>query len=142
RMALASALGVLAAAAVATATAQPCTPSSTPLCLSGGRFEARVTWTDFQGNTGNGQAIKLTPDTGYFWFFTNTNVELVVKVLDGRVLDGHYWVFYGALSNVQYRLTVRDSQTGDVEVYDNASGQFGSKGDTLAFPPPPPTADA
>ena len=129
---VACALGILLAVFV---EATPCTPSSTALCLSGGRFEAKVTWTDFQGNSGDGQAIPLTPDTGYFWFFTNTNVELVVKVLDGRALNGYFWVFYGALSNVQYRMTVRDSQTGAVQVYDNPSGQFASKGDVAAFSP-------
>jgi hypothetical protein len=119
----------------ATALAQPCTPSATSLCLSAGRFEVTVTWTDFQSHSGDGQAVRLTADTGYFWFFTNTNVELVVKVLDARGVNGHFWVFYGALSNVKYELTVRDSQTGDVQVYDNPSGQFASVGDTLAFPP-------
>src|SRR5450432_3783077 len=102
KTALASAVGILAALSV---FAQPCNPSSTALCLSGGRFEAKVSWTDLQGNTGDGHAIPLTPDTGYFWFFTNTNVELVVKVLDGRALNNHFWVFYGALSNVQYQMT-------------------------------------
>jgi hypothetical protein len=133
KTALASVLSVLLTAAAA--AAQPCVASSTALCLSGGRFEAKVTWTDFQGNSGVGQAVPLTPDTGYFWFFTNTNVELVVKVLDGRALNNAYWVFYGALSNVQYELTVRDSLTGAVQVYDNPSGQFASEGDTSAFPP-------
>ena len=117
------------------ALAQPCNPSPTALCLSASRFEVKVTWTDFQNNTGDGQAIPLTADTGYFWFFTNTNVELVIKVLDARGVNGHFWVFYGALSNVQYEITVRDSQTGDVQTYDNSAGQFASTGDTLAFPP-------
>ena len=132
RTMLASAVFLLSTVA---ALAQPCNPSTTALCLSASRFEVKVTWTDFQNNTGDGQAIPLTADTGYFWFFTNTNVELVIKVLDARAINGHFWVFYGALSNVQYEITVRDSQTGDVQVYDNPSGQFASVGDTLAFPP-------
>jgi hypothetical protein len=74
KAALASALLLFATAA---ALAQPDNASSTALCLSSGRFEVKVTWTDFQGNNGDGQAIPLTSDTGYFWFFTNTNVELV-----------------------------------------------------------------
>ena len=32
----------------------------------------------------SGMAIPLTSDTGAFWFFTANNVELVVKVVDGR----------------------------------------------------------
>jgi hypothetical protein len=39
--------------------------------------------------------VPLGADTGYFWFFEDTNVELVVKVLDGRAINGHTWVFYG-----------------------------------------------
>jgi hypothetical protein len=118
----------------ATLEGAPCAPSSTALCLSAQRFSVEVHWKDFQGNTGQGQAVPLTADTGYFWFFSATNVELVVKVLDARGLNGHFWVFYGALSNVEYELTVRDTQTGDVRTYDNPSGQFASTGDTLAFP--------
>jgi hypothetical protein len=85
---LAACLAFLGFGISAALAAAPCSPSSTALCLSGGRFEVKVAWTDFQGNTGNGQAIPLTADTGYFWFFTDTNVELVVKVLDARGLNG------------------------------------------------------
>jgi hypothetical protein len=118
--------------AVAT-LAQPCASSSTALCLSANRFELTVAWKDFQGNTGTGQAVSLTPDTGYFWFFSASNVELIVKVLDARALNGKFWVFFGALSNVQYDLTVRDSATGGTKTYHNPSGQFASVGDTSAF---------
>ncbi|HEY1435640.1 MAG TPA: hypothetical protein VGG65_09710, partial [Thermoanaerobaculia bacterium] len=102
--------------------------------MSNGRFQVSVRWQDFQGNTGAGNAIALTSDTGYFWFFTNTNVELVVKVLDATALNGHFWVFYGALSNVEYEITVTDTATAEHRTYSNPSGQFASAGDTLAFP--------
>ena len=121
----------LAAAAV---SGQTCVPSSTRLCLSAGRFAAAVSWQDAQGNTGVGTGVSLTADTGYFWFFNDANVELVVKVLDARGLNGHFWVFYGALSNVQYTLTVTDTANGQVKAYTNPLGTFGSVGDTGAFP--------
>ena len=130
RAALASALFAFATGA---ALAQPCNTSSTTLCLSSGRFEVRVAWTDFQNNTGDGQAVALTSDTGYFWFFTNTNVELVIKVLDARGVNGHFWVFYGALSNVQYTITVTDTQSGTQRVYQNPDGNQASHADTTAF---------
>jgi hypothetical protein len=116
--------------------AQPsvCAPGDERLCLSGGRFQIEVTWQDFAGNTGRGHAVPLSADTGYFWFFGASNVELIVKVLDGRGLNGHHWVFYGALSNVEYTVTVTDTQTGDVKTYLNPSGRFASVGDTSAFP--------
>ena len=58
---------------------------------------------------GKGQAVPLTGDTGLFWFFGNSNLELIVKVLDGRPVNGHFWVFYGGLSDVEYRITVTDT---------------------------------
>jgi hypothetical protein len=33
---------------------------------------------------GGGQAVPLTADAGVFWFFSNSNVELVAKGIDGR----------------------------------------------------------
>ncbi len=110
-----------------------CTPGPQQLCLNGGRFAVTAAWKDFQGNTGTGTAVSSTGDTGYFWFFAPENVEVVLKVLDGRGLNGKFWVFYGALSNVEYTLTVTDTQTGAVKTYKNASGQFASVGDTGAF---------
>ena len=102
--------------------------------MNGGRFSTEVSWKDFAGNTGSGQAVPLTSDTGYFWFFSSNNVELVVKVLDARAFNGRFWVFYGALSNVEYTLTVTDTTSGHVKSYTNPSGTFGSVGDTDAFP--------
>lgn len=113
--------------------ASACTSGPT-LCLSGDRFVAEVTWKDFQGNTGVGRAVSLTSDTGYFWFFNESNVELVVKVIDGRPVNGTYWVFYGALSSVEYTLKVTDTVTGRVRTYRNPSGRLASAGDTAAFP--------
>ncbi len=110
-----------------------CTPGQGQLCLQGGRFAVTSAWKDFQGRTGTGTAVTLSGDTGYFWFFAPTNVEVMTKVLDGTALNGKFWFFYGALSNVEYTLTVTDTHTGAVRVYKNPSGQFGSQADTGAF---------
>jgi hypothetical protein len=48
-------------------------------------------------------------------------------------VNGHYWVFYGALSNVEYTLTVTDTMTGKVKTYKNPLGRFASAADTAAF---------
>jgi ELWxxDGT repeat protein len=112
-----------------------CRPSSTRLCLSGGRYAVESTWQDFSGNHGVGHAAALTSDTGYFWFFSPSNVEVIVKLLDGDPVNGHAWVFYGALSNVGYRLTVTDTQTGLSRRYVNPPGQLASVGDVNAFGP-------
>ncbi len=111
-----------------------CAPSATALCLNASRFRVEVSWrVPNQGLSDVGTAIELTPDTGYFWFFASANVELMIKVLDGRPLNGKFWVFYGALSNVEYTITVTDTATGAVKTYLNPSGTQASVADTSAF---------
>ncbi len=103
------------------------------LCLLDGRFALEMTWEDFAGATGDGKAVQLTDDAGYFWFFNADNVELVVKALDGTAINGHFWVFYGALSNVEFTLEVTDTETSAVKSFFNPLGTFASVGDTAAF---------
>lgn len=110
-----------------------CVPGETRLCVNQGRFAVEASWRTTNGATGAGHAVALTGDTGYFWFFRDTNVEVVLKVLDGRPVNGHLWVFYGALSNVEYTLTVTDTETGEVRTYQNPAGRFASVADTGAF---------
>ena len=92
-----------------------------------------VQWVTNTGSSGSGTAIPLSGDTGYFWFFNSANVELVVKVLDGRAVNGHYWVFYGALSDVSYTIIVTNRATGATNTYTNAQGDLASVADTSAF---------
>lgn len=106
--------------------------SETAACLQGDRFKVSVSFSA-NGTSGDATAIRMTTDTSYFWFFNSANVELVVKVLDGRSVNNHFWVFYGALSNTQYTITVFDTVTGQTRQYTNPSGQFASVGDTAAF---------
>jgi ELWxxDGT repeat protein len=129
-----AALGTAAPATAAKpAPGSGCQPDQSDLCLNGSRFAVKASWTDFSGHSGAGSAVTLTDETGYFWFFSAGNVETVLKVIDGRSLNGHFWVFYGALSNVHYTLTVTDTVTGTVKTYDNPAGQFASVADTTAF---------
>jgi photosystem II stability/assembly factor-like uncharacterized protein len=124
----------LVAIAIATPSVCPSgATSATALCLQGRRFQMEVAWSDFNGNTGAGQTLPGNDQTGSFWFFDPNNTELAVKVLDGRALNNHFWVFYASLTNVAYTLTVTDTATGAVRVYKNPLGHFGSAGDTEAF---------
>lgn len=116
----------------------PCVAGTTTLCLAGGRFKVQVEWKTPVPQTGSGTAVPITADTGRFWFFNAENIELVVKVLDARDLNGHFWVFYGALSDVEYTITVTDSLTGRQKIYKNPQGTLASVGDIKAFPEPLP----
>ncbi len=103
------------------------------LCLHDERFRVEVAWELPGGEAGAGQAVPLTDDTGAFWFFGPDNLELMVKVLDGRALNGHFWVFFGALSDVEYTVTVTDTATGATRSYTNPAGTMASQADTTAF---------
>ncbi|MFN2384887.1 MAG: S8 family serine peptidase [Thermoanaerobaculia bacterium] len=109
-----------------------CTVGPNNLCLAGGRFRVQVNWQSPTGS-GTGNAVTMSADTGHFWFFNAANVELVVKVLDARAVNGRFWVFYGALSDVQYTITVTDTATGAVKTYTNVQGNLASVADTAAF---------
>ncbi|MEO7793557.1 MAG: hypothetical protein ABIV06_02200, partial [Thermoanaerobaculia bacterium] len=111
-----------------------CVSSETRFCILGGRFAVEAVWRDFQGHTGVARAASLTDDTGYFWFFDDDNIEIVVKAVDGAAYNGHFWIYYGALSNVEYTFTVTDTATGAVRPYRNPLGRFASSGDIQAFP--------
>ena len=132
---LAVAAGALFLASADRAAAQtPCVANATTLCLNNGRFKVQVNWqVASQGTSGPGTGIPLTGDTGEFWFFSANNIELVVKVVDGRTFNNHYWVFYGALSDVAYTITVTDSTNGAVKTYSNPQGHLASNADITAF---------
>ena len=115
-----------------TQTPVTCVSDGSTLCLASQRFAVSVQWSD-AGNSGRGEAIPISDNAGAFWFFSPNNVELAVKVIDGTVLNGDFWVFYGALSNVEYTIRVRDTLTGAVRTYFNPQGTLASGADTSAF---------
>jgi 6-phosphogluconolactonase (cycloisomerase 2 family) len=111
-----------------------CTPSQTTLCLNNNRFQVQATFDAGNGNSGSAHVGTLTSDTGYLWFFSSSNVEAIIKVLNGCGLTSTYWVFAGGLTNVQVTITVTDTQTGLSHQYVNpASTTFEPVQDTLTF---------
>jgi streptogramin lyase len=111
-----------------------CSSQPQVLCLNGGRFQASVSWFFSRtGSQGTGRAVPLAAATGAFWFFTADNLELVVKVIDGRPVNGKFWVFVGAMTDGQWVLEIRDTETGQIRRYQNSEGQLLSLADTEAF---------
>ncbi|HEX2162478.1 MAG TPA: Calx-beta domain-containing protein [Thermoanaerobaculia bacterium] len=103
----------------------PCVEDATTHCLAGGRFRVTV---DFQapGDPAPrpGQTIPLTDDSGLFWFFAASNVEMLIKVLDACVEPfNRFWVFYAATTNVAFTVNVVDTETGMLQQYSNEQGQ-------------------
>jgi hypothetical protein len=115
-----------------------CAPDEATLCLNSSRFRVQTQWVTSDGSTGGGHAVALTGDTGYFWFFSSNNVEMVVKVVDGRAFNNNFWVFAGGLTNVKVIMTVTDTEAGLVKVYANPQGAaFQPIQDTGPFASPP-----
>lgn len=112
-----------------------CTPGPDVLCLGGGRFRAEVTW-EAGAVVGRGSVVPLPAEgSGLFWFFAPDNWELMVKVLDGCAVNGHFWVFSAATTDVRYRLTVTDLRTGRAATYENPAGAVArAVTDTSALP--------
>ena len=106
----------------------------TGLCLNNSRFQVAASWRKPDGSTGSGTPVPLTNDTGYFWFFGSSNIELVIKVLDGRAVNGHFWVFAAGLTDVEVNISILDTATGVVKTYQNPLGTaFQPVQDTSAF---------
>jgi Bacterial pre-peptidase C-terminal domain len=112
-----------------------CTAGPTDLCLLNNRFQVEVNWINqHSGNApGVGTPLPGTNQTGYFWFFNQENTELVVKMVDGRTFNGHFWFFYGGLSDVDYTIRVTDTLTGAQRTYHKPAGTLASGADTSAF---------
>lgn len=119
----------------AATTTGPCEPEPETLCLNEGRFQVKAEWEKPDGSSGHGTGVKLTGDSGYFWFFDPANIEVVAKVLNGCAITNSYWVFGAGLTNVSVHLVVTDTQTGAVYTRDNSQGSaFQPVQDTAAFP--------
>lgn len=69
-------------------------------------FGVTVDWKLPSGQTGQGIAVPLTNESGYFWFFDTGNAEVTIKILDGRPFNGHWWVFLASMTDVEHTVRV------------------------------------
>jgi hypothetical protein len=107
-----------------------CTPNETRLCLDGapgdGRFSVTVDFETVLGGGFSGAAL-ATPlaglgarQGGLFTFFDEANPEMVLKILDGCIVNDHYWLYASAGTSVGMTITIVDNLLGgDPKVYVN-----------------------
>ncbi len=115
----------LAVATSVTASAEggSCTETASAMCLQQGRYEVTVEWSNHDGLTGTGRtAGPRTDDSGLFHFFSPTNWEILIKVLDGCSFNDHHWVFAASATDVGFNLQVRDTATGRLRQYTKEAG--------------------
>ena len=108
--------GVFLSVATAPASAQ-----STSDSLIADRFRVSIEWRDHSGRTGEGFPVLSSEKrrSAVFAFFDADNWELMVKVLDGCAINGHYWVFASASTDVEYTLEIDDLDSGLSVSYSN-----------------------
>ncbi len=73
--------------------------------------------------TGSGHLVRApSADSALFYFFSPDNWELMVKVLDGCAINGHYWVFGAASTDVGFRVDVRRRNSAQAYHFENPLG--------------------
>ena len=91
------------------------------------------------GATGAGLSKYLSDLAGYFSLPTLTlspeTPEVFVKIVDGRAVNGRFWVFHGGLTDLEYTLTVPEESSGRTKTYFKAAGSPCGEFDTAAFGP-------
>jgi PKD repeat protein len=145
----ASAMGAVESPAPTIATGMSATAGSDTLTLMPAHpFAVTLTATDPRtGNTGQGQLVAQTDIYGIFSIPAITgnasNPEVIVKMVDASGIGAGYWVFYGALTDLNYTLSVREASTGATKTYNDAKvgttvcGQFDTSGFAQAAVPTP-----
>lgn len=103
-----------------------CRSDSNTLCLNDNRFAVNVTGSAPSGDGFDpftGTAFARTDTSGEFSFFTADNLEILIKVINGCPVNNHFWVFFSALTNVEFTVEVTDTETGITNIYENAQGE-------------------
>lgn len=113
----------------AAASAAPCVPGDTTLCIDDApgdkRFQVEVSYQTAQsgGLSGSAHSIPLSGlgiTAGGIFYFTNaTNPEMLLKVLNACGFSSSFWVFYSAGTNFGLTTTVTDTLTGQSKTYTN-----------------------
>jgi hypothetical protein len=116
-----------------------CVRDAGTACLQKGRFEVKVDWKTASGS-GPGQVMAFggqrteNDESVFWWFFSPTNFELGVKVLDACSIGSKLWVFLSGLTNQGWTVHVKDNLTGETKTYTNPVGRLSlSTADTAAF---------
>ena len=94
------------------------------ICLQEQRFKTTVDYLNAELDSGSAVPVFPGPndETGLFYFQDTNNFELLLKVFDGCSINEHFWVFFAATTNVEFTVTVTDTQTGTTKQYFNPPG--------------------
>jgi hypothetical protein len=102
-----------------------CGTNSTTLCASSNRYKVQMAIRP-NGSVSFVNALRVvganTANSGLFFFPPPADAndwQVLIKVLNGCPINNNWWVFYAATTNVEFTITVTDTQSGRVKTYYN-----------------------
>ena len=107
-----------------------CTRNATTGCLVGGRFQVTVDYTSQNSGSGAAQVMQFNgqraedDESVFWWFFSPTNFEMGLKILNGCPVNQHFWVFISGLTNQGWTVHIKDTQTGTIASTSNPIGRL------------------
>jgi hypothetical protein len=119
-----------------------CTASDTVACLLDNRFRVSIDYVNAFANPpqpGSFRGAKLVagsqnPDVATFGISSAQAIEVVVRVQDTRPFGlNRFDIYYGGLTDLEYTVTVTDTQNGTTRTYRNAPGTVGGGVDRSSF---------
>jgi len=114
------------------AGSSPVDPATT-LPLIGGQVAVTVTWrSQYSGDHGTALPLPQQDGFGYFSFFSASNPEVFVKVLDLPSQDA-FWVFYAGLTDLEYTVTFTNRATETSIAFRKPAGSFTGGADTWSL---------
>jgi hypothetical protein len=109
---------------IADGSTAPC-DDTRAVCLNGGRFEATVQWRSSASRPDRSSKRLVLPeasDTGLFASSSEEEPQILLHVLDRCAVNGHYWLDFAAVTDLEFTVKVRDTQTGRTRIYFNPAG--------------------
>ena len=117
----ASRLAGQASPTVATLPGDGCQASVSDLCLLGGRLRVRA---DIGGGDHRRVAWATAGggESGLFSTREGGDAEVAVRVVDGRAVNGYFWLLYSALTETRIEIEVEDLASGNSRRFVKAEG--------------------
>ena len=109
-------------------------PQEQQVCLQD-RFLVAIDQITNHATDGIGTPVRFgSTDSAFFWFYNDSNFEVLLKVLNGCGINNHWWVFFAGTTNQGYRVRVADALTLQVKAYLRPLGPASlTETDTSAF---------
>lgn len=125
---------------------QPCVADATTACMLGNRFRVRVRYrAGFDNGGADTNALvkqvsgfgNASFETGFFYFNSPDNIEMLVKILDQGNVNGQgqptIAVLFGSATPLRTELTITDTKTGVTKNYLSEFPKMQGSTDFTAF---------